>query len=101
MPTLSLEKLPAQWLVRLSENSTGWTAPDYAASLSWGMAQLRPAQACLLEAFHMDGKSVREIAEEMGVSERAVEGRLRRARLKLRKQLEPVVRRPDDEGELQ
>jgi RNA polymerase sigma-70 factor (ECF subfamily) len=36
--------------------------------------------ARILEAFYYDGMSVREIAAEMAVSERAVEGRLRRAR---------------------
>jgi RNA polymerase sigma-70 factor, ECF subfamily len=36
--------------------------------------------ARILEAFYYDGMSVREIATEMSVSERAVEGRLRRAR---------------------
>jgi RNA polymerase sigma-70 factor (ECF subfamily) len=41
-------------------------------------------KARILEAFYYDGMSVREIAGEMGVSERAVEGLLRRARQSLR-----------------
>ena len=38
-----------------------------------------------------NGLKVSEIALEFGLSERAVEGRLRRARLRLRKKLESVV----------
>ena len=41
-------------------------------------------KARALEAFYYDGMSVREIADEMAVSERAVEGLLRRARGSLR-----------------
>jgi RNA polymerase sigma-70 factor (ECF subfamily) len=41
-------------------------------------------KARALEAFYFDGMSVREIAGEMAVSERAVEGLLRRARGSLR-----------------
>lgn len=52
---------------------------------------MRPAQARIIEAFHLDGLKVREIALEMGLSERAVEGRLKRAREKLRKKLTPAV----------
>ncbi len=65
--------------------------PDAAALVSWGMARLRRPQVELLEAFHFDGKSVAEIAAEWRVSERAIEGRLRRARGKLRKKLERAL----------
>jgi predicted DNA-binding protein YlxM (UPF0122 family) len=46
----------------------------------------------VLAAFYFDGRSVREIAEDQRTSERAVEGRLRRARAKLRKKLERIVK---------
>lgn len=67
-------------------------APEDAAAVGWGLARLRRAHAEVLEAFYFDGKSVREIAGECGTSERAIEGRLRRAREKLRKQLQRVMR---------
>jgi RNA polymerase sigma-70 factor (ECF subfamily) len=67
-------------------------APDNAAAVGWGLARLRRAHAEVLEAFYFDGKSVREIASEHGTSERAIEGRLRRAREKLRKQLLKIMR---------
>ena len=48
------------------------------------IAALGRKKARALEAFYFDGMSVREIAGEMAVSERAVEGLLRRARGSLR-----------------
>ena len=52
---------------------------------------MRRGQSALLEAFYFDGKSTREIAGEFGLSERAVEGRLRRARQNLEKRLRPYI----------
>jgi DNA-directed RNA polymerase specialized sigma24 family protein len=46
----------------------------------------------VLEAFYFDGKTVKEIAAETRASERAVEGRLRRARARLKKKLERLLR---------
>jgi RNA polymerase sigma factor (sigma-70 family) len=60
---------------------------DNAALLYFGLSHLKKKDSRLIEAFYFDGKSVREIAAELGLSERAVEGRLRRARQKLRKYL--------------
>lgn len=65
--------------------------PDAAALVNWGLARLRRSQAELLSAFHLEGRSVAEIAADAGLSERAVEGRLRRARIKLRKKLNRVM----------
>jgi RNA polymerase sigma-70 factor, ECF subfamily len=49
-------------------------------------------KARIIEAFYYEGLSAREIAREMGTSERAVEGLLRRARRSLKTLLpEPVV----------
>jgi len=79
--------------------------PDVAAVVGWGMARLRRGHAEILEAFYFEGKAVREIAQERSMSERAVEGRLRRARSKLKKHLERAIRpagsahsRPDRGG---
>ena len=60
-------------------------------TLSCCLARLKKNHALLLEAFYFDEKSVREIAQDFGLSERAVEGRLRRARLKLRRQLDVLM----------
>lgn len=65
--------------------------PSAAALIQWGLARLRGSQALLLEAFYFEGKSTRELAGANGLSERAVEGRLRRARQALEKRLRPYV----------
>ena len=100
VPAISLEALSPGWTDLFSENGRDWEGLDHALLLSWGLARLKPAQAHLLEAFHMDGKTVRDLASELDLSERAVEGRLRRARLKLRKRLEPFVRSLETGGGL-
>lgn len=61
------------------------------ALVYWGLARLGRRPRGLLEAFYIEGKSMRTIATELGVSERAVEGRLRRARRALRDRLRPVM----------
>ena len=63
--------------------------PRAAALLHWGLSRLRAGQARLLEAYHLDGKGIAALATELGVSERAVEGRLRRSRRALRARLTP------------
>ena len=65
--------------------------PDAAALVYWGLARLGRRPRRLLEAFYIEGKSMRTIAVELGTSERAVEGRLRRARQALKDQLTPVM----------
>jgi len=59
------------------------------------IASLGRKKARAIEAFYFDGLSVREIAGEMAVSERAVEGLLRRARGSLR----AVLPDPQPQGE--
>jgi RNA polymerase sigma-70 factor (ECF subfamily) len=106
---------PAAWLVRVARNllashfrrrrpqtvdpdeldiADDRVAPDSlssAALVSWGLARMKRKQADLIEAFHFEGRSVRDIALSNGLSERAIEGRLRRARENLRTLLEPYV----------
>jgi RNA polymerase sigma factor (sigma-70 family) len=69
-------------------------APEAAAVVGWGLARLRRAHADILEAFYFEGQSVSEIAKARSLSERAVEGRLRRARARLKKKLERILRPP-------
>ena len=67
--------------------------PGAASIINWGLARLRRAHAELLEDFYFAGKSVRDMARERSVSERAIEGRLRRARGKLKTHIEKASRR--------
>jgi RNA polymerase sigma factor (sigma-70 family) len=74
-------------LIDLEADRFTTATPDAATIVGWGLARIRRAHAELLEAFYFEEKSVREIAEQRQMSERAVEGRLRRARHKLKKVL--------------
>jgi RNA polymerase sigma-70 factor (ECF subfamily) len=76
-----------------SEPSAAADDPGAASIVNWGLARLRRGQAELLEDFYFAGKSVREIARERALSERAVEGRLRRAREKLKKRIARLLTR--------
>ena len=66
--------------------------PNAAALVYWGLARLGRRRGELLEAFYLEGKKTATIARESGISERAVEGRLRRARQALRTQLERMIK---------
>jgi RNA polymerase sigma factor (sigma-70 family) len=55
--------------------------------LHLALEKLRPREVRLIEAFHFDGKTLAEIAHELGISERAAEGRVRRAREALKARL--------------
>jgi len=68
-------------------------APDSAVVVGWGLAQLRRPHAEVLDAFYFEGLTVNEIAAAQSTSARAVEGQLRRARAKLKKTLDRIVRR--------
>ena len=69
-------------------------SPEASAVVGWGMARLRRPHADILEAFYFEGKTVQEIAAERSVSERAVEGQLRRARIKLKSKLGRILGQP-------
>ncbi|MGD2111044.1 MAG: sigma-70 family RNA polymerase sigma factor [Phycisphaerae bacterium] len=70
---------------------TGQGGTENGALVCWGLARVGARHARVLEAFYIDGVSVRGMAENLGISERAVEGRLRRARIALKKVLTPHV----------
>jgi len=57
------------------------------------LARMPAGQAELLEAFHFEDRRMSQIARASGISERAVEGRLRRARERLRRELESMLKR--------
>lgn len=80
--------------IDVTDNSRGEQNLENSLVLYYGLTHLKPQQALLLEALYFDGKRVSEIASELGLSERAVEGRLRRAR----KKLEKILRRSALDG---
>ena len=84
---LIIETMPAHKEIAVWAGTT----PETVALIQWGLSRLADRHARLLEAFHFDGQSTRSIAEARGLSERAIEGRLHRARAALRKRLAPML----------
>jgi RNA polymerase sigma-70 factor (ECF subfamily) len=80
-------------LIEGEPSSAATDDPNAASVINWGLSQLRRRHAELLEDFYFAGKSVRDIARDRSLSERAVEGRLRRAREKLKKKIEKALPR--------
>jgi DNA-directed RNA polymerase specialized sigma24 family protein len=66
---------------------------DIAKLIQWGLAQLPRDEAGILEQFHFDERSMASIAKDLHLSDRAVEGRLRRARVKLRRVIDRTLTR--------
>jgi RNA polymerase sigma-70 factor (ECF subfamily) len=77
----------AEVLAAVEDNGISESA-EIATVVRHALTRLSDAEARLLEAFHFDQCKVSQIAAAYGVSERAVEGRLRRARERLRHELE-------------
>ncbi|MGQ0648209.1 MAG: RNA polymerase sigma factor [Gemmatimonadaceae bacterium] len=61
------------------------------------LSRLPALQIRLLRAFHFERRPIAEIAASLGISERGVEGRLRRARQNLRREIESD---PGAQGEI-
>ena len=66
-------------------------AAERADALQRGLARLRPEQAELLSERHLDGRPLAELAARRGLSERAIEGRLRRARAALARHVDAAA----------
>jgi RNA polymerase sigma-70 factor (ECF subfamily) len=78
---------PADVLAAVDDNGASESA-EIASVVRHALARMSDPEARLLEAFHFDRCKVSQIAAAYGVSERAVEGRLRRARERLKHELE-------------
>jgi RNA polymerase sigma-70 factor (ECF subfamily) len=70
------------------DNNTVSDSADVASVVSQALLRLPEAEARLLESFHYDRFKMSQLAVTYGVSEKAIEGRLRRARERLRRELE-------------
>jgi len=65
---------------------------EVASLVNEALAKLPASEARLLESFHYDRCKTAQLARQYGVSERAIEGRLRRARERLRRELEITLK---------
>ena len=82
---------PSEVLAALDNGRTAESSA-VTAIVCRALARLPRAQAQLLEAFHFEDRRVAQIAQTLRLSERAVEGRLRRARQRLRCELESLMK---------
>lgn len=91
-PGVALEDVSPDTLIAAMDDGRASESREVASLVSHALARIPERQAKLLEAFHFDRFKVAQIAEAFGMSERAVEGRLRRARERLKRELEAVMK---------
>jgi RNA polymerase sigma-70 factor (ECF subfamily) len=90
--SLSIDRVsPTEVLAAVEENNVSDSA-EIASAVNRALTRIPPAEARLLESFHFDRAKMSQIAELYGITERAVEGRLRRARERLRRELEITLK---------
>ena len=82
---------PGEVLAAL-DNGRAADSSEISAVVCHALARIPAAEAQILEAFHFDDRRMSQIAATLGLSERAVEGRLRRARQRLRRELESLLK---------
>jgi RNA polymerase sigma-70 factor (ECF subfamily) len=90
---VALDAAVAENALAAVDEGIGSKSADTAQLIQWGLAQLPQSEAGILEAFHFDERPTASIAKDLRLSDRAVEGRLRRARLKLRRVIEKTISR--------
>jgi RNA polymerase sigma-70 factor (ECF subfamily) len=89
---VSLESVSAGEVLAAFDSGRAAESAELTAVVCRALTRLPAAQAGLLEAFHFDDRRMSHIARACGISERAVEGRLRRARERLRRELESMLK---------
>lgn len=90
--TVPLESVtPAELLAAVDDDRVSESS-EVASVVTRALGRIPRKEAELLEAFHFERTRVARIAELFGISERAVEGRLRRARERLRREIEIVLK---------
>jgi RNA polymerase sigma-70 factor (ECF subfamily) len=66
--------------------------PDNVAWVQLGLTRIKKNYSQILEMFYFDEKNLKEISSRLKITERTVEGRMHRARLALRKQLQKLAK---------
>ncbi|HTI64831.1 MAG TPA: sigma-70 family RNA polymerase sigma factor [Gemmatimonadaceae bacterium] len=82
---------PAEILAAVDANVVSESA-EAASLVSQALLRIPQNEAKLLETFHYDRLKMSQLAALYGISERAVEGRLRRARERLRREVEIALK---------
>jgi RNA polymerase sigma factor (sigma-70 family) len=81
---VALDAVPDDVIAAALERDEAGDSAEVAAAVNRALGLLPAGEARLLEQFHFERRRMAPLAEEYGISERAVEGRLRRARERLR-----------------
>lgn len=90
--TLSFESVSQAEVLAAVDANTISDSEEVASLVSQALTRIPEAEARLLETFHYDRLKMSQLAEVYGISERAVEGRLRRARERLRREIEITLK---------
>jgi RNA polymerase sigma-70 factor (ECF subfamily) len=93
---IPLDTVSPREILDAVDNDRVADSEDIALAVRDALERLPTGQAQLLEAFHYKRTRVAQIAIDLGLSERAIEGRLRRARESLRRELELTLRTEGD-----
>jgi RNA polymerase sigma-70 factor (ECF subfamily) len=89
---MPIDALSAADVIAAVEENDVTDSEAIAAALTTAMQRLSREEARLLELFHFERHKVAQIATSYGTTERAIEGRLRRARERLRHELEITLK---------
>lgn len=87
-----LESMSASEVLAAADSGRAVDSAEVSAVVCHALARLPASEAALLEAFHFEDRRTAHIAQAFGLSERAVEGRLRRARARLRRELVALLK---------
>jgi len=89
---IALDDAAAAEVLAVVEANTVSDSEEVASLVTKALSRIPPSEARLLETFHYDRLKMSQLAELHGISERAVEGRLRRARERLRREIETALK---------
>jgi RNA polymerase sigma-70 factor, ECF subfamily len=89
---ISLDDVSEADVLAAVDNDAVSDSPEIATLVTCALGRLPKAEGQLLESFHYDRDRTAQLAERYGVSERAIEGRLRRARERLRREVELTLK---------
>lgn len=94
--SLPLDEVAPERLLAAMERDAPMENADVTGAVRAALTRMPPDEARLLEDFHFERRRMAQLADQYGITERAVEGRLRRARERLRRELESAM--PITEG---
>ena len=89
---LPLDDVSPQEILAAFDDANDRDSVELASIVCHALTRIPDAEARLLETFHFDRWKMSQIAEAYGISEKAIEGRLRRARERLRRELESTLK---------